>query len=252
MANYDFEDRVVLITGAGSGIGEACALTFAGNGAKVVVADIDEKDGQRVVDELNGRGDVALFVKTDVSDPSAVQALVAKAVSTYGKLDCAVNNAGIGGEIAPVGEYGIPDWQKVISINLNAVFYGMRYQIPEMLKGGRGAIVNTASILGLVGFADSSAYVAAKHGIIGLTQTAAIEYSSRGVRTNAVCPGFIHTPLVEKTLDAKEQEQLVGLHPIGRLGTPQEVADLVVFLCSDEASFITGSTCMIDGGYTAR
>lgn len=252
MNRYDFEGRVALVTGAGSGIGEACAATFARDGASVVVSDIDVSAGKRVVAAIEMGGGKAHFVRADVADPEAMRALVDEVVSTYGKLDMAVNNAGIGGEIAPVAEYGIEGWRRVIDVNLNAVFYGTRYEIAAMLESGGGAIVNMASILGWVGFAHSSAYVAAKHGILGLTQTAALEYSSQGVRVNAVGPGFIKTPLIDANLDAEAQAMLVGLHPIGRLGTAQEVANLVAFLCSDDASFITGGYYTVDGGYTAQ
>ena len=193
-----------------------------------------------------------MFVEADVSDPAACEALVQTTVKKYKRLDVAVNNAGIGGAQAPVGEYGIEDWQKVININLNGVFYGMHYQIPAMAKNKRGVIVNMASILGQVGTPQSPAYVAAKHGVIGLSQSAALAYAKQKIRVNAVGPGYIKTPLVTENLDKKQLEQLVQMHPVGRLGKPQEVAELVLWLCSDKASFVTGAYYNIDGGYLAR
>ncbi len=252
MATYDCKDKVALVTGAGSGIGESCALTFARGGAKVVVADYDPDGGKRVTEAITSDGGDATFVEVDVSAADRVESMVATTVDTYGALHIAINNAGIGGAQAPTGEYPVDSWRQVIEVNLNGVFYGMRYEIPAMLEAGGGSIVNIASILGSVGFANSPAYVAAKHGVVGLTKTAAIEYSARGVRVNSVGPGFIDTPLLSANLDEATLSAIAGMHPIGRLGKPQEVADLVAFLASDEAAFCTGAYYLVDGAYTAN
>ncbi|MFT3824393.1 MAG: glucose 1-dehydrogenase [Chitinophagaceae bacterium] len=246
-----FKGQVAIVTGAGSGIGEACALLYAQLGAKVVVSDINEKHGLAVVDAIKKNKGEAIFVKADVTKPQEAQHLVDETINAFGKLDIAVNNAGIGGESNPVGELSIEGWDKVISVNLSSVFYCMRYQIPAMLKNGKGAIVNMASILGKVGFANSAGYVAAKHGVVGLTENAAIEYSAKNIRVNAVGPGFIETPLLS-AMDANAKNALVSLHPIGRLGKASEVAELVIWLSSDKASFVSGGYYAVDGAYLAR
>lgn len=249
---YDYENKVAIVTGGGSGIGEAVARTMAANGARVVVADMDQDGGERVVKQIEADGGTALFLKVDVSDPAQVESMVAATIEAYGKLDVAVNNAGIGGPSAPVGEYPLDGWRQVIGINLDGVFYGMRYEIEAMLQNGGGSIVNIASILGSVGFGNAPAYVAAKHGVVGLSKVAAIEYSARGIRVNSVGPGFIRTPLLDKNLDEATLDAIAGMHPIQRLGTSQEVADLVTFLGSDAASFCTGGYYLVDGAYTAQ
>jgi NAD(P)-dependent dehydrogenase (short-subunit alcohol dehydrogenase family) len=246
-----FENKVAMVTGGGSGIGAAMARRFAEEGATVVVADLDEKAAGKVASAIEKDGRTAVAVRQDVGDPESVEKSVDFAVQKFGRLDVAVNNAGITGDLAPTADYGLEGWDKVIAVNLSGVFYGMKYQIPAMLRSGGGSIVNIASILGSVGARDSAGYNAAKHGVVGLTKTAALEYSKDGVRVNAIGPGYIETPLLE-ALDREVYDGLVDLHPIGRLGKPEEVAELALFLASDKASFVTGSYHLVDGGYTAQ
>ena len=243
--------KTVIITGGASGIGAATVRLFANAGANVVVSDIDTQNGKKLVEEIRSTKGIASFFKTDVSKPEEMEALVDFAVKTYGKIDIAVNNAGIGGEQNSIADMSVEGWQKVISINLNSLFYGLKYQISAMLKSGGGSIVNITSILGAVGFAGSAGYSAAKHGIIGLTQTAALEYSSKNIRINAVGPGFIETPLLS-ALGAEMKAQLVAMHPIGRLGKSEEVAELILWLGSEKSSFVTGSYYPVDGGYLSQ
>lgn len=243
--------KTAIVTGGGSGIGQAIAVLYASEGAKVIVSDINEKGGNETVAKIRaGKGEAA-FVKADTSKPEDNKKLVDEAVKQFGALHIAVNNAGIGGPISPTGEYPIDGWDKVIAINLSGVFYGMRYQIPAMIAAGGGSIVNMASILGKVGTKGSPAYVAAKHGVIGLTETAALEYANQKIRINAVGPGYIETPLLSG-LDENTHKALIGLHPMGRLGRSEEVAELSLWLNSDKASFVTGSYYNVDGGYLAQ
>lgn len=245
--------KTAIVTGAASGIGEATALLFAEHGCNVVISDVNEDKGNTLAAQIKQNGK-AIFIKADVSQPADCENLIKKTVEAFGSVDIAFNNAGIGGESNPVAEMSVDGWNKIIAVNLNSVFYCMKYEIQQMQKQGKGAIVNNSSILGMVGFANSAGYVAAKHGVIGLTQNAALEYSAKGIRINAVGPGFINTPLLDKgglNEDVK-QSVLVPLHPAGRLGEPKEVAELVVWLSSDKASFVTGSYYAVDGGYLAR
>ncbi|MFF1635121.1 SDR family NAD(P)-dependent oxidoreductase [Leifsonia sp. NPDC058248] len=251
MAQYDVADRSAIVTGGGSGIGRAVALTLAASGASVLVTDLNAENAQAVAAEIEAAGGIAATLVGDVTDPGFAVASVERA-GELAPLRIAVNNAGIGGEAAAVGDYSLDGWRKVIEVNLNSVFYSMRAQLDVIGANGGGAIVNMASILGSVGFANSSAYVTAKHGLLGLTQNAALEYAGRNVRVTAVGPGFIRTPLVEQSLDAQALTFLEGKHALGRLGEPQEVAALIAFLASDAASFITGSYHLVDGGYTAQ
>lgn len=249
---HDFNDKTAIVTGAASGIGAAIAHDLARFGAKVILADIDEAGMSSVAKQIEASGGTALIHKTDTSVADDVEALVAFAVAQTGGLHLLVNNAGVGGPAKQIGEYPVDGWQKVIDVNLTGVFLGMRFGLPEMVKGGGGAIVNMASILGSVGFATAGAYVAAKHGVVGLTKTAALEYAEAGVRVNAVGPGFIATPLLEKNLDDAALKGIAALHPIGHLGDAADVSAMTCFLLSDQASFITGSYHLVDGGYTAQ
>ncbi len=245
-------NKVAVVTGAGSGIGKAISLLYAEEGAKVVVSDISEKGGNETVSEIKNAGGDAIFVRADTSKPDDSKSLVELAVKEFKALHIAVNNAGIGGPLSPVAEYPIDGWDKVISINLSGVFYGMRFQIPAIIKSGGGSIVNMASILGKVGTKGSAAYVAAKHGVIGLTEAAALEYADQKIRINSIGPGYILTPLLTNSLSDEAMKGLVGLHPMGRLGAVEEVAELALWLNSDKASFVTGSYYNVDGGYLAQ
>jgi NAD(P)-dependent dehydrogenase (short-subunit alcohol dehydrogenase family) len=247
------KNKVALVTGASSGIGRAIALACGREGARVVVSDVDVSGGEDTAALVRAAGGEAIFVAADVGQPADCEALVDRTVAHYGRLDVACNNAGIGGPQAPTADYPLDGWAQVININLSGVFYGMKYQIAAMLQGGGGAIINMASILGAVGFAGAPAYAAAKHGVLGLTKAAALEYSALGVRINAVGPAFIHTPMIGALeQDPAASAALVASHPIGRLGQPEEVAELVAWLACDRASFVTGAYYPVDGGYLAR
>lgn len=243
------ENKVALVTGGASGIGKAIVELFLREGAKVVFSDVNQDLGDRLKEQLGS--DAVVFVKADASSAEDNKRIVDVAVEKFGALHIAVNNAGIGGDSATVGNYPLESWQKVIDVNLNGVFYAMKYQLPEIEKVG-GSIVNMASILGSVGFAQSSAYVAAKHGVVGLTKTAAWEYGQKGVRINAIGPGFIATPLLDQHLDQDTLNYLASQHAFNRLGKSEEVAELTLFLASDKSSFVTGSYYPVDGGYLAR
>ena len=248
------DGKVALITGAGSGIGRASALVFAREGAKVALADIVVEGGEETGRMVKEAGGEAFFIKADVSNAADVEAMVNTVVETYGRIDCAYNNAGIEGQLASTDEYAEDMFDKVIGINLTGVWLCMKYELPHMLKQGSGAIVNTASGAGLIGVAGMSAYVASKHGVVGLTKTAALEYAKSGIRVNAVCPGLIQTPMVERITNGHPQlgEALVAAEPIGRTGRPEEIAESVVWMCSDAASFVTGHAMSVDGGFVAQ
>ncbi len=251
------EGKIALVTGGGSGIGRAIARTLAAEGAKAVVADVSTEGAERTVGMVEEAGGEAISVSCDVTDSTQVEAMIDRTVEVYGRLDCAVNNAGTEGVLAPVTDYPREVWDRVISLNLTAVWLCMKHEFAQMQRQGGGAIVNTASILGLVGFPTTPAYTASKHGVIGLTKVAALECAEQGIRVNAVCPGWIETPMVmERGVQAganpEVYQQLAEAHPVKRLGKPEEIAEAVVWLCSDSASFVTGQAMVVDGGYVAQ
>jgi len=247
----ELKGKVALVTGGGSGIGEACAIMLAHRGAKVAVLDQNIEAAERVTQQIKSSGGQANALRVDVSDEGQVSKAVDEVISQFGALHIGVNNAGIGGDQAPTAEQTIAGWRKVLSVNLDGVFYCMRNEIPAMIKSGGGSIINMASILGQVGYANAAGYVAAKHGVVGLTKSAALEYGTKGIRVNSVGPGFIKTPLMS-AVPKEALEPIAQLHALKRLGESKEVATLVTFLASDEASFITGNYYAVDGGYLAQ
>jgi NAD(P)-dependent dehydrogenase (short-subunit alcohol dehydrogenase family) len=246
-----FVGKVVLITGGNAGIGRAAALEFANQGAKVVVSGRREKEGLEVIDELEALGGEAIFIKTDVSKESDVKAMIEQTLATFGRLDCAFNNAGIVQAPTPLPDQTEETYDQIMDINVKGVWLSLKHEIPAMLKTGGGAIVNNSSVGGLVGFATAPVYVASKHAIIGLTKSVALEYATQHVRVNAVAPGTIETRMF-RDFAPEVRQMLESAHPMGRIGQPEEIASAVVWLCSDGASFVTGQTVPIDGGYTAQ
>ena len=247
-----FDGKTIIVTGGTSGIGAATCVELGASGATVIVAGRGMAKAENMVAQIVGGGGKAHAVQVDVADAVSVQAMVRFAVETTGSLYGLVNNAGISGPSAPTGEHDLGAWKQVIDTNLSGVFYGMRCAIAEMVRTGAGSIVNVASILGSVGFAGAVGYVSAKHGVVGMTKNAALEYATKGIRVNAVGPGFIHTPMVDNALNPSAQDLVSSKHALGRMGTPEEVAALIVFLLSERASFMTGSYYLVDGGYTAQ
>lgn len=245
------EGKVALVTGAGSGIGRATALAFAREGAKLVVADIADQDGEKTVRMIEDDGGDATFVRVDISKADEVEAMIKTAVDTYGQLDCAHNNAGIEGPAVATADVDEEDWDKVMEINLKGAWLCTKYEVIQMLEQGGGAIVNTASTLGITGLPQIAAYTASKHGVIGLTQSAALDYGTQNIRVNAVMPGVTRTPMMDRQMSGAhlEEDMYIQLHPIGRLGQPEEIAEAVVWLCSDRASFVTGHAMAVDGGF---
>ncbi|TAL63270.1 MAG: SDR family oxidoreductase [Bacteroidetes bacterium] len=247
-----FEGKVAIVTGGSFGIGRAASIAFAKRGAKVMIADWVEDN--ETLNTIKGFGGEAIFFKCDVSDDTNVRLMIETTIEKYGRLDFAFNNAGVEGISAPTQDCTIENWERTINVNLRGVWLCMKYEIPHMLKQGKGAIVNNASIAGLVGFPGIPAYVASKHGVLGLTKNAALENAKLGIRVNAVCPGVIKTPMIDRfTGKNKEVEkQFENMEPIGRMGQPEEVAEAVIWLCSDSASFVTGHTMAVDGGWVAQ
>ncbi|MGE0684564.1 MAG: SDR family NAD(P)-dependent oxidoreductase [Candidatus Binatia bacterium] len=246
------KNKVALITGGGSGIGRATCLLFAREGAKVVIADYIAEGGNETIRQIKAAGGEAAFVQADVSKSADVQNMIATTVKTYGRVDVLFNNAGIEGPSAKIAKYKEEDWERVIAIDLTAVYLGMKYVIPEMLKQGGGVIISTASVAGLVGFPGSGAYAAAKAGVINMTRMVALEYADKNIRVNCICPGIIETPMVDRVVGNRPREGVVKAEPIGRLGKPEDIANAALFLACDESSFATGAPFIIDGGYVAR
>ena len=248
-----FEDKVVIVTGGSFGIGRATAIAFATRGAKVVVADWLEDKEQTTLQQIKAAGGQAIFLTCDVSKSNDVRSMVDKTIATYGRLDFAFNNAGIEGAMANTQECTEENWDKTININLKGIWLCMKYEIPYMVQQGKGAIVNCASVAGLIGFPGLPAYVVSKHGVVGLTKTAALENAKQNIRINAVCPGIIHTEMIDRItgLDKEVEKQYISMEPVGRMGKPEEVAEAVIWLCSDAASFVTGHSMPVDGGWIA-
>lgn len=250
----DMKGKVALVTGAGAGIGRSTAILFAKRGASVVVSDVVPAGGEETVRLIEKADGEALFIKTDVSRSSDIEAMIEKTMNQYGRLDYATNNAGVNGPITSLTDCSEEDWDTVMGINLKGVWLCMKYEIPQMIKSGGGSIVNTASMAGLVGFPYQTSYVSSKHGVIGLTRTAALDFGKQGIRVNAVCPGVIHTTMVQSLLEEIPEviDTLNNQAPVGRIGQPEEIAEAVVWLCSDAASFVTGHALAVDGGYVIQ
>ena len=248
------DGKVAIVTGAGTGIGRAAALAFVREGARVLVAGLEPERLAETVELVRAAGGEALASHTDVADPAQAAAMVEAALAAWGRLDCAFNNAGIEGDTAPLADCTLENWQRVIAVNLTGTFLCLRAEIPAMLRGGGGAVVNCASVAGLVGFGGIPAYTASKHGVVGLTKAAALDYATSGVRVNAVCPGVIQTAMVDRFTGGSPEAvaAMTAMQPVGRLGRPEEVAALAVWLCSDAASFVTGEAIAVDGGFVAR
>lgn len=247
------QDKVALITGGTTGIGRATAVAFARAGAKVVVSGRRQAEGEATLRLVEAAGGTGIFVQGDVANSADVQRLVAETVRRYGRLDIAFNNAGIESSVmAPTADQDDADFDKVFAINVKGVYLSMKHEIPAMLKGGGGVIVNTSSVAGVIGMPGAGPYVASKHAVIGLSKNAALEYGKQGIRVNVVAPGAIETPMLDRFTESVPKDLLTSLHPIGRLGKPEEIADAVVFLCSPQAAFVTGVTLAVDGGFTAQ